>query len=229
MATYMTHLRVAEEINKQLNLHEESFIIGSMAPDSMAYNEDRTKLTPPKSITHWFDDKVPKIDLVNINAEKFYDEYLRNRNVDFKDKEYIFLLGYYVHLLTDIAWAKRHIKQKIENKEYDNKLKEDKGFLEEVKKDWYGIDFKYIRENENNLFNRIIMKVEDIPDYLDCFPEGAFIKKVKYIIWFYTNLEENFNKEFIYFTEEQMDNFINTASKDILELLKSKGIIGNLN
>lgn len=48
MATYMTHLRVDKEINKQLNFHEESFIIGSMVPDSMTYNEDRTKLNPLK-------------------------------------------------------------------------------------------------------------------------------------------------------------------------------------
>lgn len=225
MATYMAHLRVAEEINKYLNLHEESFITGSMAPDSMTPNEDRTVFTPSKPVTHFFDDKIPKIDTININSEIFYDTYLRNRKVDFTNKEYIFLLGYYVHLLTDISWAKMHCTLRAEDEEYNNKLNENPDFIEVAKKDWYGIDFKYIRDNEDNLFHRVITKIKDIPDYLDFFPKGAFMKKVEFIKWFYTTLEDNFNKEFEYFTVIYMNDFVKTAAKEILELLKAKGII----
>ena len=54
---------------------------------------------PPKKITHW-------VDNGKINAQNFYNKYLSDINVQKDADRCSFLMGYYVHLLTDIEWSK---------------------------------------------------------------------------------------------------------------------------
>ena len=128
--------------------------------------------------------------------------------------------------MTDIEWSKMHAGIMKRDKEYYEKLKSDKNFIWIVKKDWYGLDYKYIKENENCIFNRVYKNIKEIPDYLDYFPKDAFIKQKEAIVDYYTEKNESkFSKEFKYLTENMMEQFIEGCSSNILEILNKKGFI----
>lgn len=50
MATWMTHLRVAESVIQTLNIPKRMFLVGNIAPDCGVPNEDLTAYVPPKKI-----------------------------------------------------------------------------------------------------------------------------------------------------------------------------------
>lgn len=211
MATWIAHLRVAEKLlNKDYNIDKEAFIVGNIGPDSGVPNEDWSSFDPPTAITHWKDEN----DI--IQPERFYDKYLRNKKMD--NKEYSFKLGYYIHLLTDVEWTKLHKKQK-ENEEYRRNLEKDKNFIWIVKKDWYGHDFIYVENYKESIFHTVFKQIENVPDYLDYFPKGAFTRQVKYIRDYYLGENEETKDNFIYLTKKDMDRFIEEATKVIEERL----------
>ena len=54
MASWMVHLRVADELLKKIEkLDEQAFVIGNIAPDSGVPNEDWTVFQPPKDVSHF--------------------------------------------------------------------------------------------------------------------------------------------------------------------------------
>ena len=87
MASSVIHMAVANEVNKVLKRDNSKLLIGSIAPDiSKQIGQDRT-------ISHFiFEDGL-------IDLDKFLDKYKNNLDDDF-------VLGYYIHLLTDYFWFK---------------------------------------------------------------------------------------------------------------------------
>ena len=224
MATWVVHIKVAERLLEKLKLDEEMFLAGNVGPDSGVPNEDHSVFTPGKKITHWLDETLPGRHQTKINAEKFFNKYISNKK--FENKEKAFLVGYYTHLLTDIEWSKMHRKIMDQDKEYNEEFIKDKNFIWVVKKDWYGLDYKYIKENENCIFNRVYKHIKEIPDYLDYFPKDAFINQKEAIVDYYTEKNEaHFSKEFKYLTEDMMEQFIEECSANILEILNEKEFI----
>lgn len=62
MATWVTHLLVADEVIRQvpfLSMHE--FYVGNIAPDCNVENEDWTSFTPSREVTHWIGKKLASI------------------------------------------------------------------------------------------------------------------------------------------------------------------------
>ncbi|MCQ4925125.1 zinc dependent phospholipase C family protein [Tissierella carlieri] len=212
MATWGAHIRIAETIlNANRSLDEKYFLVGNVGPDCGEPNEDWSEFFPSKSVSHWINkDEV-------IEAEKFYDEYLNKEIED--DKLYSFLLGYYVHLLTDIEWGNMVDEKKKIDDEY-KKLETDKKFIWTIKKDWYDLDHLYFRKNPNSIFHRIFKNIESFPDYLDYYPAGAIERQLRYISGFYTKYNGNPEREYIYLTEKEMDDFVSEKSNCIIELLK---------
>ena len=99
MATWIAHLRIAENILKNMDdLDSIAFILGNVGPDSGVPNEDWSSFNPPKKITHWINEEN------NIDAERFFDKYIKNNFMEYS--KYSYVLGYYIHLLTDIEWSK---------------------------------------------------------------------------------------------------------------------------
>ncbi|MBU5427575.1 zinc dependent phospholipase C family protein [Tissierella pigra] len=214
MATWGAHIRIAEVIlNQDSSLDEEYFLVGNVGPDCGEPNEDWSEFFPLKSVSHWISEEN------FIEAEKFYEKYL-NKKID-DNKLYSFLLGYYVHLLTDIQWSNMINEKKKTDKEY-KKLETDKKFIWTIKKDWYDLDHLYFRKNPNSIFHRIFKNIESFPDYLDYYPNGAIERQLKYISGFYTKYNGNPEREYIYLTEEEMNDFVNEKSNYIIELLKEK-------
>lgn len=214
MATWIAHLRIAENILKNMDdLDSIAFILGNVGPDSGVPNEDWSSFNPPKKITHWINEEN------NIDAERFFDRYLKNNLMEYS--KYSYVLGYYIHLLTDIEWSK-FFNEKKKNALYNKKLKEDASFIWTIKKDWYGLDFLYLEKNPNFIFHTIFKNIDEVPDYIDYFPKGALMKQVKYITEYYLGDNEETKENFIYLNEEEMDKFIDDTSKKINSILKGK-------
>ena len=54
MASWMVHLRIADELLPHLKgVEETAFVMGNIAPDSGVPNEDWSAFHPPKTATHF--------------------------------------------------------------------------------------------------------------------------------------------------------------------------------
>lgn len=214
MATWIAHLRIAENIlNEIKEIERIPFVAGNIAPDSGVPNEDWSSFEPPYNITHWLnvEDRL-------VNSDAFYNKYLKDKK-NKNDKELCsFLLGYYTHLLTDIEWTKL-FNLKMQEQIYKDNLEKDPKFIWEIKKDWYGQDFEYLKENKDSLFYSCFQHIGEVKDYLDYFPKGAFTNRFTYIREFY---QKGYDKkeEFVYFSKKEMDDFVDNASFNIKKVLK---------
>ena len=109
MATWLTHLRVAERVSGKINISDRSlFFAGSVAPDS--------DLLPDTS--HWCNNA----NKATCDAQSFYSKHISD-NLHTEDKD--FYLGYYIHLLTDILWHKqKNMPLKHESKDSIRAIKQ---------------------------------------------------------------------------------------------------------
>lgn len=221
MATWLSHLRIAENLIKKYDLDDEAFIIGNIAPDSGVPNEDWSAFNPPKEVTHWI--KYVN-DIPTIMSEEFFNKYITLPDIKMDKERFSFLLGYYVHLLTDWEWDKRYKAKRKSDKDFDQRLNEDLNFIWEVKKDWYGLDFKYLRENKDSAFYHRFINIDKVKDYLEYFPNGAIERQVKYISSFYLeNIQkEDEDRNFVYLTKAEMDVFMEEATKYIDNIIVEK-------
>ena len=200
MATWIAHMRVAEYLMKKYDkLNTNNFLVGNIGPDCGVPNEDWSSFTPNKNITHWFSE-----DGKNIDADDFKNNYL-----NIIDEKYSFYLGYYFHLLTDIEWLKLYNRKKLEPLYYEN-LNKDKNFIWTIKKDWYGQDHLFLRNNPNFIFYTMFSNITEFNNiFFDFFPKEAFIRQIKYITDFYLSSKEDSNRNFPYLSTYEMDNFVN--------------------
>jgi hypothetical protein len=213
MATWIVHLRVAENIlNKGYSFDSEAFVAGNIGPDSGVPNEDWSNFDPPKKITHWVGEDN------KINAQDFWDKYLGNKETEESEGALSFKIGYFVHLLTDIEWSKL-LDEKKKDPLYKEGLEKDNSFIWTIKKDWYGLDYLYLEKNTSSIFHRLFRNIKSVPDYLDYFPQGAFERQMKYITDFYLGENNETKDNFIYLSEEEMNDFIQRTTKVIDELL----------
>lgn len=212
MATWIAHLRIAENIlNQGFKFEKVPFVAGNIGPDAGMPNEDWSRFSPPTEVTHW---KVDK----KIMPERFMDKYLKNINSGDDFDRYSFLMGYYIHLLSDREWDEL-LNYKKDDPLYYEGLNKDKNFIWTIKKDWYGLDFKYLHENPGCIFHTCFKYIGNVPDYLDYFPLKAFEVKVEYIKNYYLGKNEETKDNFIYLNEEEMDMFVNKASENIIDKL----------
>jgi hypothetical protein len=124
MATWLTHLRVAERVADRINISDRSlFFAGSIAPDSDMSSDS----------SHWCTDG----DKTTCDAQGFYIEYLSG---SFYAEDKDFYWGYYIHLLTDILW---HI-QKIDPIKYESK-----DTIRATKQRWRTVDIGFLSGNRN--------------------------------------------------------------------------------
>jgi hypothetical protein len=101
MATWITHLRLAENLLGMIDgLDVHSFALGNIAPDSGIPDEKWENFTPPKKVSHFI---VPtEDDAWRIADLEFYRGYFLPELWDGDGSQrYSFLLGYYFHLVTD--------------------------------------------------------------------------------------------------------------------------------
>lgn len=216
MATWIAHLRVAENIlNNAKYLNENAFVAGNIAPDAGVPNEDWSSFNPPTKITHW------KEDDERIAAESFFSKYVDCIKIDEDIELFSFVLGYYTHLLTDIEWQKLYFI-KLEEPLYKENIKRDPKFIWRIKEDWYGQDFEYLKRNKESIFFTCFQYLTEVKDYIDYFPKGAFTNRFKYIREMYLASYDKPQGEFIYLKRKEMDDFVENATINIENILHEK-------
>lgn len=185
MASWMIHLRVAQQIYEKLNLSErEAFVMGNLAPDSGVPTADGTGFEPDAGVSHFR--TIDENGIKDVHEEQFVERYFsKEKRLGYSEREYAFYFGYLAHLLTDKLWAceivyrakEKFRKEFTENNSY---------FWEQIKKDWYDLDFLYLKKNPNFPAFRIYEGIKEFKNvYLEFFSEDAFEQKKQFVVSFY--------------------------------------------
>ncbi|MCL4872134.1 MAG: zinc dependent phospholipase C family protein [Anaerolineae bacterium] len=216
MGTWISHLRIAENLLQNIaGLDETAFAFGNLAPDSGFPNEDWTQFEPPKEVTHFL---YANEDEGRIKDLEFYRRYLAP-NLDASLPEYSFLLGYFFHLLCDNLWAKRVVS--ASKRAYDRLIAEE-GLMawQYMKRDWYNLDQCYVREHQDCLFWRVIMRQPNPPAYLPFLQEGSLHHQLNYIRDFYSkpDPQRNLDRSYPYLNEVTMNRFVYDSTEAILKI-----------
>lgn len=201
MATWIAHMRIAEHfMNIDGQLNNVDFLVGNIAPDCGVPKDGGGGYVPDRSITHW-----------NINNGKGRDsEGFRKKYVKRGSGDFSFYLGYYFHLLTDSAWKYSPLKG---IKIVDSIMELDEGLTwEEIKRDWYGQDCLFLRDNPGFIFFTAFQHIKDYPNrFFDFFPRDAFSWQIKNIIKFYAADDGDTVRGFSYLSKSDMDSFVNST------------------
>ncbi len=208
MASSMIHIAIANELNKNLKRDSQRLLVGSIAPDiSKLVGENKVR-------SHFLDDENNDIP----NIDKFLIKYRNHLNDDF-------VLGYYIHLLTDYLWVK-YFMTEISDDNYITKLDgtkiklSGKMLLLYIYNDYTNLNIKLIDKynldlkifyNELPNFNNII---EEIP--MDKI--SLIVNKAGEII---ANTKENKDMTF---NINNINKFIDTSVKLIQSELEKEKI-----
>jgi hypothetical protein len=220
MATWIAHIRLAQNLlNYGFQLAVEPFLVGNIAPD--AIQNESGKWSPPQSVTHWQDANQ------NIQPEDFYEKYLADGKSSLSEEEYAFLIGYYCHLIADNEWIGQIWQPMSRFPAWQAVLNNTKDSFWTIKKDWYGQDFIYLRDNPDNLYATVFKNVAACPDYLSYLPQGAILHWVKHIRDYYENEESQqsfYAHNYLYLDKHGMDSYIECTTIVLLALLEAKGV-----
>ncbi len=218
MATWITHLRIAENLLQQIpELDEVSFLYGNLAPDSGLPNEDWTQFEPPRKITHYLDEASHVfLDLT------FYNDYLGGlEKVDHKFS-YSLRLGYYIHLLTDQFWWRKIISTTETSNQNLFATKTRGEAFDLVKTDWYDLDHRYLRDHPGFAvwIKFFESEIPQIP--LPFMPQKAFEIQMNYIKEYYATPDPDrvLDRVYPYLNMKTLDRFIDETSAVIAKLLK---------
>lgn len=209
MATWIVHLRIADEYLKRNLIPKEfvdEFILGSVAPDcGYGVKDSYGQFDPPPEVTHW----APGGLKLYCEYWKFLDAYLRDRE---RGGDYYFYLGYYIHLITDIMWSTMmYLPTKID---YADEYEQNPDFLKVIKRDWYDLDFKFLRDNPNFEPYRILANCNGCKDYLPYYEPGQLTIQTKYIADYYKNPgQRELDRDYPYLDEVTMQKFILCAAE----------------
>ena len=194
MATWVTHLIIADEILKRVpGLDRRGFCVGSIAPDCNQENEDWTAYIPPKEVTHWMMGPRKKLS----DADWFCQERISERRENISSpEEYAFLLGYYAHLLTDAAYeVMAHDEDRLRAawariRKNDALRRASAGMEEnwdsiktlitrrEIKRCSQWFEAEYLRDHPDSGYLTEIRPLKEFPVYLDYLPEGCIVRKI---------------------------------------------------
>lgn len=105
MATWITHLRIAENLLRLApDLQQASFFVGSIAPDSGIPDAKWEKFDPPSDVTHF--GNLPGADH-KLADLVFYQRHLLPLRGGHAQELVSFRMGYFFHLVTDNLWSTR--------------------------------------------------------------------------------------------------------------------------
>ena len=217
MASWMIHLRVAQQLYRELHIKPVSeFVLGNIAPDSGVPTEDGSGFVPDKSVSHFYalNDDSSHYICEDLFIQRYFSP---ERRSSCTREEYAFLLGYLTHLLTDVIWAREFI---LSIKEQQNALyrSNKKLFYQSLKKDWYDLDFMYLKANPSFEAFRIYRENDNVKNtYLDIFSETAFEERRQFILDFYADGVANVVERDTYLSKEDMDAFVISAANEIIQ------------
>ncbi len=186
MASWIVHLRLAENLLGLIpGLDAAAFAVGNVAPDSGVPDENWEHFDPPPAVTHF---QIADSDSTRSTDLEFYRRHLAPLRKEPGDAERVsFLLGYFFHLVTDNLWFER-IGMRTRTR-FAEEFDADSRFIWQVKRDWYGLDFAYVRSRPDSLFWTVFLGCECEDSYLDFLPAEAVGRNLDYIKAFYQRTE----------------------------------------
>ena len=209
MASSIIHLCIAKEVVKELNVNEEEFLYGNILPDYLAIKNYRKK-----DKLHFYEKQtIGDITKENVNLEKFIRQYGK----EIKDSV---SLGIYSHFITDYIWIENFMINHLVNINNKNYLRTKRGNIRNnritVYKEYdkmnkwlinkYNVSAEFIK---NINYNGIFKEIYDLPT------EEIFNKTNQYMNQFKDG-------EMEIFTKEEIENFIQMTSKEVVKRLKAK-------
>ncbi len=239
MAYWVTHLMIADSILKQCtNLDRRGFCVGNIAPDCNVENEDWTAFTPSREVTHWMGGKRK----VASDCDAFCEKYIQqNINKIQSHEHYSFLLGYYVHLITDAAYqeyirSENRVKATWKRIDADDKLRLGaKGYP----RDWdsvkilisksermyeiFNMEAEYLRDNPNSGYLTEILPLKEFPDYIDYLPSGCIHRKIG-VMGYLPKFNDKLTKP-IAMSREEFFSFVDNTTGLVMSKLKYKNLI----
>jgi len=236
MAGWVTHMRIADEVLKQLpELDRLGFCMGSIAPDCNVENEDWTAFTPPREVTHWMSGKSKYKTFED--CDRFWAERIRGRT--FADiQERSFYLGYYAHLIADVMWIDfarnedrvkamwRRIRSVPELNEKAKSLPETFEAVKQLvdkKRRMLEItvwENEYLYTHPETAYLTVLQTVKEFPDYLDFLPKGAILRKIGVMGGVPEHFTETIDQ--VFFTFEEMDRCAADTCAEIAARIKQR-------
>lgn len=216
MASWMIHFRVAQQLFQKRNIEPiHVFILGNIAPDSGIPSKDGSGFIPDAAVSHFR--SLDENGIKDIHEEQFIEQYFTPAHrLSYSQKEYAFFLGYLTHLLTDKIWAREiaySAREKLNALFHANR----ELFWQTVKKDWYDLDFLFLKSNPSFEAFRIYCESKDVGNtYVDFFSENAFAERRQFIIDFYKTGVANVEEHDTYLSKEDLDRFVACAANEIL-------------
>jgi hypothetical protein len=218
MATWMAHLRIAENLlGKIEGLDRCHFAVGNIAPDGGLPDENYENFDPPPEISHFGthqDRAYPHEDL------QFFRQYLSTTNQRQDTQKFSFLLGYFFHLITDNLW--RIKVGRPSRATYSDRFESKKEAINELKGDWYGLDLVYVRDHPDCFFWQEFPGCEYSQDYLPFMPAEGIRTTVKRIKDFYSGQSEDvqwaYDRQYKYLASEEMDSFVLHATETLHDI-----------
>ena len=218
MASWMVHLRIADKLlDKIPGLSTTEFIVGNIAPDSGVPNADWSAFSPPTEISHF------KTDSPDANPDSFAVKYWTGeKRTQYNGREYSFYLGYLTHLLTDVLWV-RDIYTPSKIRFADWYTSDKRSFVQAVKKDWYDLDFKYLRDHPGFRAFRLYLDAAGfVNEFMEEFSPDAFDNRRQYITGWYLEGKEDLDREYPYLAEAEMNAFVDRTTEEIFDILHTK-------
>ncbi len=211
MASALIHIAVAKEINKKLKRNESEYLIGSIAPDIakiIGINRGQTHFQQPN-------EDYPNLD-------NFLKKYEKNLNNDF-------VMGYYIHLLTDYFWYKYFFTEivsentitKLDGTKVPIKNNKDEKLKELIYNDYTNLNTKLIENYNLNLkiFYNEVPEIDDIIEEIPIDKIDKLLEKMGIII------ENNRDDKSYVFDMKDVKTFINTCIDLINAILEEKQLI----
>lgn len=216
MASWMIHLRVAQGIYERINLEcMEEFIMGNIAPDSGVPTADGKGFIPDAEISHFR--TIDESGIKDVHENRYIEKYLtETQRAKYDAKAYSFYFGYLTHLLTDKLWASE-IVYKAKEKYAELYENDRECFWKKIKRDWYDLDFMYLKNNPQFEAYRIYEGIGAFQNiYLDFFAEDAFEKRKQYITEFYSKGVQAVTEHETYLEMTELDDFVEFAIEEIM-------------
>ena len=217
MASWLTHLRIAEKIKQKVSEIDFPYlIIGSIAPDSGVADESQRNYTPSKEITHWRylkDDSISDMDEI-----AFYNSYLvPEKLITRSDSTRSFLWGYYFHLIADKLWLEdyfRPLKSRYESEPEDP----DKDFVDFIREEMVSLDFEYIKDKGQELLEQLKSFDGNINAFYEFDSEYIYECKNR-IVDFYSGEPPSLDSGYKYLNPQLIEEFVTKVSERCISIL----------
>lgn len=234
MASWMIHFRVAQAMLDSGALGEcpdreaaTAFALGNIAPDSGVPMPDGQGYAPDKNTSHFMRrfEGVP----VGENPERcdprgFAKAWVEPASERGDGVATAFYLGYLCHLVTDNGWVRDFIypaKVRFAHLRLTDGVETPEGvarFYGFLKRDWYDMDFMYLRRNANLPAYRSFLEAPPFENrFLPFFPADAFERKRREIEEFYRRGVAEVAERETYLTEEESSEFVRGVKEEIWE------------